>query len=49
MQEVMRRSLAKAGYAVVQARDGPEALAILATGPLPDIVLLDAHMPGISG
>ena len=40
--------LAKRGYAVSTASDGATALR-LAAAELPDIVLLDVMMPGISG
>lgn len=36
------------GYAVVQARDGYEALEIVKTAP-PDAIILDIKMPGIDG
>src|SRR6266508_3467303 len=37
------------GYTVAQARDGEEALAAVAGPDRPDLVLLDAEMPGMSG
>jgi len=37
-----------AGYAVAEARDGEEAL-LRAAGWRPDLALLDAAMPGLSG
>jgi CheY-like chemotaxis protein/anti-sigma regulatory factor (Ser/Thr protein kinase) len=40
--------LEEAGYAVVQAADGPEALARI-TDEVPDVMLLDVGMPGMSG
>src|SRR5438094_10247339 len=36
------------GYEVQEAADGAEALARLATWP-PDVILLDAVMPGVDG
>jgi CheY-like chemotaxis protein len=46
--------LADEGYAVIEARNGAEALELLARaadeeGALPDVVLLDFVMPGFSG
>ena len=40
--------LEAAGYTVVQAADGPEALARIA-GEAPDVMLLDVGLPGMSG
>jgi CheY-like chemotaxis protein len=42
------RSLAKAGYTVVSAKDGEEALEI-AGHDIPDLVLLDMMLPKLSG
>lgn len=36
-------------YQVVQARDGKEALEVLARGPLPALVVSDIEMPGLWG
>ncbi len=41
-------TLAGAGYAVLQAADGKEALGLLLTRPV-DLALLDVNMPGING
>ena len=46
--ELMRDFLELDGFAVRSARNGAEALAALASGPV-DCVLLDIMMPGISG
>lgn len=43
--EVLRDEL----YSVQLARDGGEALALLATGPVPRLILLDLAMPGMDG
>ncbi|MDB4907436.1 MAG: hybrid sensor histidine kinase/response regulator [Gemmatimonadetes bacterium] len=52
-QEVRRiasRILAARGYSVLEAKDGGEALALLAGGDVRvDLLLTDAIMPGISG
>jgi CheY-like chemotaxis protein len=49
----LRRAVAELleleGYEAVQASDGHEALAVLREGPTPCVVLLDLHLPGLSG
>jgi signal transduction histidine kinase/CheY-like chemotaxis protein len=44
-----RALLRHAGHEVEEAVDGPGALAAIARGPLPDIVLMDQSMPGMDG
>jgi CheY-like chemotaxis protein len=41
--------LSSTGYEVVEAADGREALAVLAKGPRPDLILLDLMMPVMDG
>ena len=41
--------LSMAGFSVTAAASGREALAVLAAGELPDIVLLDVQMPDVDG
>ena len=41
--------LEDAGYYVMVAGDGAEALALLRRGPRPSLVLLDLRMPGMDG
>lgn len=52
-QEVRRvtaKTLAAAGHEVLEAQDGAEALALLRTGPPPDLLFTDITLPGgISG
>jgi two-component system, OmpR family, KDP operon response regulator KdpE len=48
MRLLMEKSLGRAGYTVVSAKDGPEALAQFIEAP-PDSVLLDVLMPGMDG
>ncbi len=53
-EPIVRRSLARmlklAGYQVVEARDGEEALAVYTNeSPAPDLVLLDLDMPKLCG
>lgn len=45
---LLRRHLAKQGYAVTEADDAQSALAAIRAAP-PDLVLLDVQMPGIDG
>jgi CheY-like chemotaxis protein len=44
-----RLVLAKDGFTVMEADGGPAALALLAGGDLPDLVLLDVQMPILDG
>ncbi|HEY6098498.1 MAG TPA: response regulator [Anaeromyxobacter sp.] len=45
IREMMRRRLQLRGFTVLEAADGPEAVAI-AAGASPDTVLLDIELPG---
>jgi len=49
VREIARRVLSKAGYAVIEARYGSEALDLAAEHPGIDLVLSDVVMPGLSG
>jgi CheY-like chemotaxis protein len=49
LRENLQECLELEGYQVTAATDGPNALEALATGPLPDVVLLDLVMPGMDG
>ena len=42
------RALARAGYVVITASDGPKAIE-LAKSDKPDVILLDMLLPGITG
>ncbi|MER3453431.1 MAG: DNA-binding response regulator, partial [Acidimicrobiia bacterium] len=44
----MRTALEDAGFSVVEAPDGPSAVAAL-HGCHPDVVLLDVALPGLDG
>jgi DNA-binding NtrC family response regulator len=48
MRHYLAKTLAREGYEVVAARDGPEALAA-AQRRAPDLALLDVRMPGMDG
>ncbi|MBU2559429.1 response regulator [archaeon] len=41
--------LEKRGYEVISAESGEEALRMLESGEMPDLILLDITMPGING
>lgn len=45
---VVRRTLERVGYTVLEARDGQEALDVLAVEEV-DLVVTDVHMPQLSG
>jgi CheY-like chemotaxis protein len=51
--DVAREGLAvilrRAGYRVLPAANGEEALAVLRAGPTPDLILLDMFMPVLDG
>jgi CheY-like chemotaxis protein len=42
------RALARAGYVVITAGDGPKAIELAKSGN-PDVILLDMLLPGMSG
>jgi two-component system KDP operon response regulator KdpE len=48
IRRLLRTSLATQGFAVVEAADGRDGLAILASDP-PEVVLLDLGLPDIDG
>jgi two-component system cell cycle response regulator len=41
--------LALEGHELLACEDAPQALALLATGPAPDLVLMDISLPGMDG
>jgi two-component system KDP operon response regulator KdpE len=49
VQQFLADVLAANGYAVEQARDGREALAMLEHGSRPSLILLDLAMPNMDG
>src|SRR5580704_17649939 len=49
VRRALRTTLTSAGYVVVEARTGEEALEEVQAGGAVDIVLLDLKMPGIGG
>jgi len=48
MRHYLTKTLARQGYEVVAARDGPEALEIAQQRP-PDLAMVDVRMPGMDG
>lgn len=46
---VVEALLSPEGHHVIEAASGEAALELLATEPLPDLILLDGRMPGLSG
>ena len=46
--EILRRWLAREGYATVSADNGPACLDMLAKNPV-DVIVLDVMMPGMDG
>lgn len=49
VRELIRDTLELEDHEVIEAVDGPTALSELREAPLPDCVVLDIMMPGISG
>jgi len=49
MRTILGRIVSGLGFEVAQAGDGKQALAALATGPLPDLMLADWNMPEMTG
>ncbi len=47
--KILSNHLGHAGYRIKTAEDGLKALDIIGTGDLPDLVLLDIMLPGMSG
>ena len=45
----LTKMLSSTGYDVAEAQNGSDALAQLATGPRPDLILLDLMMPVMDG
>ena len=49
MRDMVAFTLTGAGFQVVQAGDGNEAVGKLANGSKPDLVVTDLNMPGMDG
>jgi CheY-like chemotaxis protein len=49
VREVLDRALSAHGYRVMEAENGREALACLAAGVRPSLILLDLFMPEMNG
>ena len=48
IQELLKNFLQEAGYDIILANDGVEALSVFSTAPF-DLVLLDVMLPKIDG
>jgi signal transduction histidine kinase/FixJ family two-component response regulator len=48
-RSILAAQLKQLGCAFAMAKDGEEALAALSSAPLPDVVLMDCHMPKLDG
>jgi DNA-binding response OmpR family regulator len=48
-REALADALSYAGYLVEQAAGGREALELISRSGIPDVILLDVHMPDIGG
>ncbi len=48
-RSILAHQLKQLGCQHTIARDGEEALTALAGGPLPDLILMDCHMPNLDG
>jgi CheY-like chemotaxis protein len=46
---LVRHTLQRAGYEVIEAGSGPEALDICRKGPVPQVAVLDVQMPEMDG
>jgi two-component system response regulator MprA len=49
IRETLGEVLRDESYTVTLAKDGAEALELLASGPVPGLILLDLAMPGVDG
>lgn len=49
MRQSLRHTFEHAGYQVIEARDGIEALEYFTSEQIPDILLLDIEMPNLNG
>ena len=49
MRMILRRVLTSNGFDVVEAADGQQALDVVASGPVPDVALIDWNMPVMNG
>ena len=49
VRTVLRRFFVRQGWTVVEAETGEEALALVSGDAMPEIVLCDLNLPGLSG
>lgn len=48
-RQILRKYLSFRGFEIIMAKDGEEALEILARGPVVDLIITDIMMPYLSG
>jgi two-component system, chemotaxis family, chemotaxis protein CheY len=49
VRTILSRRMTGAGFVVVEASNGQEAIRLLESGPLPDLALVDWNMPVMNG
>jgi two-component system cell cycle sensor histidine kinase/response regulator CckA len=49
IRQLARAFLERDGYQITEAGSGLEAIALLASGPLPDVLMTDLNMPELAG
>ena len=49
MRELLKLALLSQGFAVTQAINGVDGLAVLSGGPAPDVIITDINMPEMNG
>jgi len=49
VRHVVRRSLSRVGWRVLEAETAEQALALLSDSARPDLVICDLNLPGLSG
>jgi two-component system chemotaxis response regulator CheY len=49
MRELLKLALTSQGFAVTEAINGVDGLAVLRGGPVPDVIITDINMPEMNG
>ena len=49
MRDLLKHALTSQGFAVTQAVNGVDGLAVLSGGPVPDVIITDINMPEMNG